>query len=66
MPPAFALRASRHFGRIDVGDPHPLAFDQAVCQEWLTDRIDLLPVLLDAFVKSYETHLQARGDAAKN
>ena len=51
---------------IPGGDPHPLAFDSAVCQEWLTDRIDLLPALLDAFVKSYEGHLQARSDAAKN
>lgn len=51
---------------IPGGDPHPLAFDAEVCKEWLTDRIDLLPTLLDAFVKSYEAHLQARGDAAKN
>ena len=51
---------------IPGGDPHPLAFDSAACQEWLADRIDILPILLDAFVKSYEAHLQARGDAAKN
>jgi hypothetical protein len=51
---------------IPGGDPHPLAFDGEVCREWLADRIDLLPALLDAFVKSYEAHLQARGDAAKN
>lgn len=48
------------------GDPHPLPFDATACQEWLADRVDLLPNLLDAFVKSYEGHLQARTDAAKN
>ncbi len=51
---------------IPGGDPHPVPFDNAACQEWVADRLDILPILLDAFVKSYEAHLQARGDAAKN
>lgn len=51
---------------IPGGDPHPLPFDSAACSDWLSDRIDILPTLLDSFVKSYEAHLQARSDAQKN
>lgn len=50
---------------IPGGDPHPLPFDGEACREWLLDRIDLLPDLIDAFVKAYQAHLSARADAEK-
>jgi len=51
---------------IPGGDPHPLPFDAVACADWISDRIDLLPPLLDGFMKSYESHLAARADAQKN
>ena len=50
---------------IPGGDGHPLSFDGEACREWLLDRIDILPALIDAFVKGYEAHLAKRSDAEK-
>lgn len=51
---------------IPGGDPHPVPFNADVCTEWLIDRIDLLPEIVEAFVKAYEDHLAQRGTAEKN
>lgn len=48
------------------GDPHPVAFDQDVCAEWLSDRAELLSTVV---AKVRETYYQAKGkldDSAKN
>ena len=50
---------------IPGGDGHQLPFDGEACREWLLDRIDILPALIDAFVKGYEAHLAKRSDAEK-
>ena len=66
LPFVIGWEGVKELDLIPGGDPHPLPFDATACQEWLADRIDLLPLLLEAFVKSYEAHLQARADAVKN
>ena len=66
LPYIIGWEGVKELDLIPGGDPHPLPFDAEACQEWLADRIDLLPTLLEAFVKSYEAHLQARSDAEKN
>lgn len=66
LPFVIGWEGVKELDLIPGGDPHPLPFDAAACQEWLADRLDILPVLLEAFVKSYEAHLAARGAAEKN
>lgn len=46
------------------GDAHPIPFDPALRNEWLTDRLDLLQPLADAVFEAYRAH-EARQDAAK-
>lgn len=48
------------------GDAHPLAFDPAVRDEWLTDRLDLLQPLADALFAAVAAHAAQREDAKKN
>ena len=48
------------------GDPHPLAFDAAVCAEWLADRPDLLRPLAEAIMDGYARHVAALEAATKN
>lgn len=48
------------------GDPHPLAFDAAVCAEWLSDRPDLLRPLAEEIMAGYQRHVEAMEAAAKN
>lgn len=50
---------------IPGGDPHPLPFDGEACREWLLDRMDILPALIDAFIKAHEAHVEARASAEK-
>ncbi len=66
LPFVIGWEGVKELDLIPGGDPHPLPFDRDACGEWLTDRIDLLPALIEAFVKAYEAHLGARADAAKN
>lgn len=51
---------------IPGGDPHPLEFDAAVRDEWLTDRLDLLKPLSDAIFAAYTAEEARREDAKKN
>lgn len=51
---------------IPGGDPHPLKFDPEVCQEWLSDRPDLLGKLVDAILGSYKDHSEKLEAAIKN
>jgi len=54
---------------IDVlanGDAHPLAFDAAVCREWLSDRPDLLQPLVTAIVEAYLAHRADLKEHEKN
>lgn len=65
LPFVIGWEGVKELDLIPGGDPHPLPFDRDACGEWLLDRIDLLPALIDAFVKGYEAHLAARADAEK-
>ena len=38
------------------GDPHPLAFDAEACAEWLSDRPDLLEVVVEKIMAAYRRH----------
>ncbi len=51
---------------INGGDPHPLAFDEDACREWLSDRPDLFTALADAVIASYVAHVESREAALKN
>lgn len=48
------------------GDAHLLAFDPAVRDEWLTDRLDLLQPLVDAVFAAVAAHEATLEDAKKN
>ena len=48
------------------GDAHPVAFDPAVRDEWLTDRLDLLQPLADALFAAVAAHAAKLEDAKKN
>lgn len=48
------------------GDAHPVAFDAAVRDEWLTDRLDLLQPLADALFAAVAARAAKREDAKKN
>lgn len=50
---------------IPGGDPVPAKFDAEACQEWLTDRSDLFPEVINAIIESYQAHKVAVGDAEK-
>ena len=66
LPFVIGWEGVKELAMIPGGDPHPLPFDSEACSEWLSDRIDLLPILLEAFVKSYEAHIEQRSVAVKN
>ncbi|MER2518572.1 MAG: hypothetical protein ABTR92_19610 [Candidatus Accumulibacter phosphatis] len=51
---------------IPGGDPHPLAFEAAVCAEWLSDRPDLFAPIAEAIVQAYRAHILALEDSLKN
>lgn len=54
---------------IDVvpgGDPVPLKFSEAVRDEWLADRMDIMVVLVDILTKAYKAHAEQLEAAAKN
>ena len=51
---------------IPGGDPHPLAFDQDVCAEWLADRPDLFAAVVDGVVKAYEAYTRQLDDVLGN
>lgn len=51
---------------INGGDPHPLPFDQAVCEAWLEDRLDVMGELVAAIYKAYTDHTEAKAQAKKN
>ena len=48
------------------GDPHPLAFDPALRDAWLIDRLELLVPLADAVFDAFKAHQQRLEDAKKN
>ena len=56
----------RELDLIPGGDPHPLAFDAAVCAEWLADRPDLLRPLAEAIMDGYARHVAELEAVAKN
>jgi hypothetical protein len=56
----------RELDVVPGGDPHPLPFDVDLCNEWLTDRLDLLSVLADAVFDSFAAHAARQEDAKKN
>ena len=56
----------RELDLLPGGDPHPLAFDAAVCAEWLADRPDLLRPLAEAIMDGYARHVAALEAVAKN
>ena len=66
LPFVIGWEGVKEIDLIPGGDPHPLPFDRDACGEWLADRIDLLPALIDAFIKAYEGHLTARAESVKN
>lgn len=51
---------------IPGGDPHPLAFSADACEEWLTDRLDLLAPVADAVFAAFKEHEDRLEDAKKN
>lgn len=66
LPFVVGWEGVREIDLIPGGDPHPAPFSADVCTEFLTDRIDLLPEIVDAFVKAYEDHLAQRSATEKN
>lgn len=48
------------------GDAHPVAFDPALRDEWLADRLDLMHVLVKAIFEAYRRHAERQEDAEKN
>ena len=51
---------------IPGGDAHPVAFDPALRDEWLTDRLDLLQPLADALFAAVAARTAKLEDAKKN
>lgn len=51
---------------IPGGDPHPVKFDRETCDEWLSDRPDLLGPLVEQIMDLYRSHVDALGATAKN
>jgi hypothetical protein len=48
------------------GDGHPAPFDTDACVEWVSDRSDLLVILVNAVTDAYQAHSKAVEAAQKN
>lgn len=66
LPFVVGWEGVREMDLIPGGDPHPLAFDPAVCAEWLADRPDLFEAVANALIEAYRSHAAAREDTLKN
>ena len=47
------------------GDGHPAQFDAEACEEWLSDRSDLMAVVVNAIVESYQDYKKRLTDEEK-
>ena len=47
------------------GDGHPAQFDAEACEEWLSDRSDLMVVVVNAIVESYQDYKKRLADEEK-
>lgn len=50
----------------DGAGPHPAAYSEAVCTEWLTDRLDILGPLVQAIVEMVNKRAQEMEARRKN
>lgn len=48
------------------GDPHPVPFDAAACEEWLSDRPDLFNAIARAVADGIEAYMRKLEDDLKN
>lgn len=66
LPFVVGWEAVREIDLVPGGSAVPVAFDAAVCAEWLADRPDLLEPLVEAILAGYRAHVAALEAAAKN
>jgi len=51
---------------VSGGDPHPLAFDQAACAEWVSDRPDIFEAIAKAIVDGFSDRIASLESSLKN